>query len=323
MKIGSLEVEGNVFLAPMAGITDTPFRRVVQRFGVSALWTEMISAHGVAGGRGTFRTMDLEGHSAPTVFQIYGKDPAVMAEAARIVQERGAAAVDLNMGCPARQIVSKGSGAALMKDPSLVGKIVAAVRKVLGVPLTVKIRSGWDEKTQNAVDLARVIEMEGADALILHSRCRSKMHSGPVSLQVIREVKQTVSIPVIGNGGILDVGDAEAMMDGTGCDGVMIGRGALGRPWLPGRVLGLTGNDSNRGVRPVTVFDVIWDHFRYQLQWWDALTGVRRMRKHLGWYSKGFPNGAEFRQRVFREEDPERVMHSVREFFGEALIDEI
>lgn len=323
MKIGSLEVEGNVFLAPMAGITDTPFRRVVQRFGVSALWTEMISAHGVASGRGTFRTMDLEGHHVPTVFQIYGKDPSILAEAARIVQEKGAAAVDLNMGCPARQIVSKGSGAALMKDPPLVGRIVAAVRKVLTVPLTVKIRSGWDEKTQNAASLARIIEQEGADALIIHSRSRSKMHTGPVSLDVIGEVKDAVTVPVIGNGGIMDVRDAVSMMRSTGCDGVMVGRGALGRPWLPGRILAMTGDGCDKATRRVTLFEVIWDHFHYQLHWWDSLTAVRRMRKHLGWYSKGFSNGAEFRRLVFREEDPDRVIHSAREFFEEALIDEI
>lgn len=312
-----------MFLAPMAGITDTPFRRVVQRFGVSALWTEMISAHGIATGRGTFRTMDLEGHRVPTVFQIYGKDPTIMAEAARICQERGASAVDLNMGCPARQIVAKGSGAALMKDPDLVGMIVAAVRKVLTVPLTVKIRAGWDEKNKNAEQVARIVEQEGADALIIHSRYRSKMHSGPVSLQVIQEVKLAVGVPIIGNGGIVNPEDAVTMMDDTGCDGVMVGRGALGRPWLPGRILSLTGDAADAGIKRVTLFDVIWDHFRYQLQWWDLLTAVRRMRKHLGWYSKGFANGAEFRHLVFREEDPARVMHSAREFFGEALIDEI
>jgi tRNA-dihydrouridine synthase B len=320
MRIGSLELEGSVFLAPMAGITDTPFRRLVQDFGVSAVWTEMISANGVSVASDTFRTMELVGHKVPTVFQISGKDPAMMAQAARHVQDKGAAVVDINMGCPVRKVVSKGSGAALMKDVALAGRIVAAVRRVVTVPLTVKIRSGWDETHQNAAELARVVESEGADALTIHSRSRSKAHSGPASLDVIRQVKESVKIPVIGNGGIVEVEDAVIMMDRTGCDGVMIGRGALGRPWIPGRVLTrITG-------RPVccdpsiTFAEVIREHFRYMLEWWSTLVAVRRMRKHLAWYSKGFSGGCEFRQKVFKLENPERVMDYVDEFFGRVAI---
>jgi tRNA-dihydrouridine synthase B len=320
MRIGSLEVEGNVFLAPMAGITDTPFRRLVQEFGVSAVWTEMISAKGVSVASDMFRTMELVGHKVPTVFQISGKDPAVMAQAAKQMQDKGAAVVDINMGCPVRKVVSKGSGAALMRDVVLAGHIVGAMRKAVTVPLTVKIRSGWDETHQNAAELAQVVESEGADALTIHSRSRSKAHSGPASMDVIQQVKQSVRIPVIGNGGIVEVGDAVAMMETTGCDGVMIGRGALGRPWIPGRVLSrITG-------RPVccdasiTICDVIREHFRYMLEWWGTLVAVRRMRKHLAWYSKGFSGGCEFRQKVFKLEDPERVMDYVENFFGKVAI---
>jgi tRNA-dihydrouridine synthase B len=320
MRIGSLEIEGNVFLAPMAGITDTPFRRLVQEFGVSAVWTEMISANGVSVASDTFRTMELVGHRVPTVFQISGKDPAIMAQAARQVQDRGAAAVDVNMGCPVRKVVSKGSGAALMKDLVLAGRIVGAMRKVVTVPLTVKIRSGWDEMHQNAAELARVLESEGADALTIHSRSRSRAHSGPASMDVIQQVKESVRIPVIGNGGIVEVEGAVTMMEKTGCDGVMIGRGALGRPWMPGQVLShFTGRPAccNRWS---TFSEVIREHFRYMLEWWETLVAVRRMRKHLAWYSKGFSRGCEFRQKVFRLEDPERVMDHVEEFFGKVAI---
>lgn len=320
MKIGKLELQGNVFLAPMAGITDPPFRKTVQRFGISALWTEMISADGLVKGRATFPTMDLSGHSVPTIFQICGKNPDVMAEAARIVEERGASAVDINMGCPAKKVVQKGAGAALMRDLPLAAGIVRAVRKAVGIPLTVKIRSGWDERTQNAPIAARLLESEGADAIVLHSRCRSRLHSGQVSLQMIREVRKSVGIPVIGNGGIRCEQEASDMIADTHCDGVMVGRGALGRPWLPGRILERLGHSVPFEDKAIPLTEVIRDHFRYHLDWWDTQTTVRRMRKHWGWYSKGYSGGTEFREKIFREVDPERVISSAEDFFGKAMV---
>ncbi|MDQ7785523.1 MAG: tRNA dihydrouridine synthase DusB [Desulfomonilaceae bacterium] len=320
MKIGNLEVLGNVFLAPMAGITDPPFRKTVQRFGISALWTEMISAEGLVRGGANFPTMNLEDHTVPTVFQICGKDPFVMAEAARIVEERGASAVDVNMGCPSRKVVKKGSGAALMRDLPLAASIVRAVRRSVTISLTVKIRSGWDESSQNAPELARLLESEGADAIVLHSRCRSRAHSGEASLQMIREVRNTVTIPVIGNGGIRSEEGATTMIADTRCDGVMVGRGALGRPWLPGRILQGLGHEVPFERRTVPLIDVVRDHFQFHLDWWDVRTSVRRMRKHWGWYSKGFPGGTEFRQSIFRENDPSRVISSAEDFFGKVVV---
>jgi len=320
MKIGNLDIYGNVFLAPMAGITDTPFRRLVQGFGVSAVWTEMLSAAAVVGNRGVFRTVDLEGHLVPTIFQISGKDPKVMAEAALRVQDMGAAAVDVNMGCPARKIVGKGEGAALMKDVSLAGRLIAEIRKVLTVPLTAKIRSGWDDTCQNATEMAKVLESEGVDALIVHPRSRSRRHSGPPALSVIRQVTESVKIPVIGNGGILEVQDAVTMVDEAKCDGVMVGRGALGRPWLPGRILVHFGLSPNGSSRFTSFFEVIRQHLEMQIQWWGALGAVLRMRKHLAWYSRNFPGGAEFRKNVFRLEDPDEVLDCVEKFFGKVTI---
>ena len=194
MKIGPLEVKGNVFLAPMAGITDPPFRRVVQQFGASAVWTEMISAQGLLMNPDAFGTMDLDGHVVPTVFQIYGTNPDVMGEAARIVVDQGASALDINMGCPARQVVHKGAGAALMQDIPLASRIVRAVRRAAPIALTVKIRSGWSAGNQNAPEFARAMEAEGADAVIVHCRSRDNRHSGPVSMEILAEVKNAVRI---------------------------------------------------------------------------------------------------------------------------------
>ena len=359
MKIGPLEVDGNVFLAPMAGITDPPFRRVVQQFGVSAVWTEMISAPGLVKNPNAFATMDLDGHVVPTVFQLYGTDSDAMAEAARIVVDKGAAGLDINMGCPARKIVFKGAGAALMQDTPLASRIVRAVRRAVPVALTVKIRSGWSADNQNAPEFAAAMEAEGADGVIVHSRSRSVRHSGPVSLDTLEAVKNAVQIPVIGNGGISGTKDALDMLRRSGCEGVMVGRGALGRPWFPGTIIkALKGTDSpichcGKCDRPesspymprtdedagaagsaggkagllnacstqtISVHQVIRTHFRYQLERLDALRAVHRMRKHLVWYSGGMPCGAEFRRQVFRVEDPQVVMQLVEQWFADLTV---
>lgn len=320
MKIGSLEFRGNVFLAPMAGITDPPFRRVVQKFGVSAVWTEMISAQGLVRGRNRLHTLELEGHYVPTVFQISGNIPEVMAAATRRLEEAGASVIDINMGCPSRKVVSGGSGAALMTNPVLAGRIVSAVRKATALPITAKIRSGWDDQNQNAPEFASVLESEGLDAVIIHSRSRSSRHSGPASFRIIQEVKESVRIPVVGNGGIREVGDCAKMIDRTGCDGVMVGRGALGRPWLLGSMLGRIPVTRDNSQNLGTVADVIREHYELQLESVGVHKGVRRMRKHLAWYSRGFPEGNDFRQRVFREDDPSRVLHFVETFFRRGLV---
>lgn len=320
MKIGNLKFQGSVVLAPMAGVTDSAFRKIVQRFHVAAVWTEMISADGLVRCRRKFRTMDLGGHRAPTVFQISGKDPGVMADAARLVRDNGASAVDVNMGCPVAKIVRKGAGAALMKDAHLAALIVRSIRRAVDIPVTVKIRSGWDERTGNAEEMATMLEQEGADAVIVHSRLRSQKHSGPASLSVIKRVKQTVGIPVIGNGGITTLQDALSMKAVTDCDGLMIGRGALGRPWLPGRINAHFGGPSPDTDEPRTVLAVVRDHFQYQLTGTDTRAAVHRMRKHLAWYSRGFAGGAELRSQICREDDLDRVLVSVDRFFGKAAI---
>lgn len=320
MKIGSLNLQGNVLLAPMAGFTDPPFRRIVQRFGVSALWTELISAHALTAAGKAFRTMDLTGHRVPTGFQIYGTHPELMAEAARRIQDMGAAFLDINMGCPVKKVVRQGGGAALLQNPPLIAKIVAAVRKVLTIPLTVKIRSGWHEDKPIAPSVARILEQEGADAVVVHARSRAKGHSGPVSLEILAQVKRAVQIPVIGNGGIFEVADARNMIDNTGCDGVMIGRGALGRPWIPGRILRALFGGPQISDNGISLFQVIRDHFQYQLEMGDGPTGIRLMRKQLVWYSKGVPGASLFRRKALVLEDPVQIIDAVEEFFGKVTI---
>jgi tRNA-dihydrouridine synthase B len=322
MKIGKLEVEGNVFLAPMAGITDIPFRKTVERFGVSALWTEMMSSYAVVAAFDKLPDADFAQHAVPVFCQVSGNDPTVMARAAVILQEKGAKAIDINMGCPARRVVQKGAGAALMQNEPLARKIIAAVRRVTNVALTVKIRSGWDEKKQNASEFAKMLELEGADAIIVHSRVRSNRHSGPASLSVIRGVKESVGIPVIGNGGVVDIATARTMLGETGCDGIMIGRGALGRPWFPQQVMENLGPGTPENKPAITILKVIQMHYSFAYQRWGIEKTVRRMRKHLGWYSRGFPHGAEFREQVFREDDPARIGELVETFFGEAFVEQ-
>lgn len=318
MKIASLELNGNVFLAPMAGITDAPFRRIVQHFGVSALWTEMISAHAALRSRKSLETVDLKGHSVPTFFQIVGKDPEVMADAAELLQGMGASAIDINMGCPARKVVGSGSGAALMRDLSLAGRIIRSVRRSISIPLTIKMRLGWDDQSFTAPELSFIADNEGVDAIIIHGRSRSAGHSGPVAGDLIAGIKTQVSIPVIANGGISQVEDALNLFDSTNCDGIMIGRGALGRPWLPQMIL--SSIQEEKVLVGEHVSDTIYRHFLDQIETFGDKVGVRRMRKHLGWYSKGFPNGADFRFRVFRETDPKAIVDLVRNFFGKVAI---
>lgn len=319
MKIANLELNGNVCLAPMAGITDAPFRRIVQHFGVSALWTEMISAHAALRSRKSLETVDLTGHCVPMFFQIVGKDPTVMSEAATLLQGMGASAIDINMGCPARKVVGSGSGAALMKDLSLAGRIIRSVRRSISIPLTIKTRLGWDDKSFTAPELSAIAEQEGVDAIIIHGRSRSAGHSGPVSGDLIAEIKSRLSIPLIANGGINRVEDALQLMSSSECDGVMIGRGALGRPWLPHLIMSSLQKEEKVLVDE-TVSDTVYQHFLDQIETFGDKVGVRRMRKHLGWYSKGFPNGTDFRFQVFRETDPTVIVELIRNFFGKVAI---
>jgi tRNA-dihydrouridine synthase B len=317
MRIGKLELNGNIVLAPMAGVTDPPFRRMVQDFGVSAVWTEMISAHSLAVKGNALRVADLKGHQGPTVFQIWGSDPLIMAQAARAAQLIGAAAVDLNMGCPVKKVTQTGAGAALMKNPLLAARIVACVREATDIPVTVKLRSGWDNLSRNAPELAKIAEQEGADAVVIHARSCAEKHSGAPSLDVIADVKSSVGFPVIGNGGVKSELDVEQMIGAARCDGVMIGRAALGRPWLPARILGAWTAEQGSNL---LMMDVVRRHCRYTMQWSVDADSALRLRRHLGWYARGFNAAAVFRESLERLRDWERLMDAAQRFFGEKVI---
>ena len=233
MKIGKVELESNILLAPMAGVTDKSFRMIVKPFGPALMYTEMVS------GKGLFykskKTADLltaDESEKPVAVQIFGHDADIMAEIANSALEYGAAVIDINMGCPAPKIVNNGDGCALMKSPETAAKVISAVCRAVDVPVTVKFRAGWDDKSINAVEFAKVAEQSGASAVTVHGRTREQFYSGTADLDIIKAVKAAVKIPVIGNGDIIDGGSAAHMLEYTGCNGIMVGRAAEGNPWI-------------------------------------------------------------------------------------------
>ncbi len=298
MKIAALDLSNNLILAPLAGISDLPFRTIVRRFGCGLCYSEMVSADGIV--RGQRKTLDILRSGPgdrPLVAQIFGSDPRVLAAAAAIIEQRGLAdAVDINMGCPVKPVIRRGAGAALMRQPERVRLIVREARRTVRIPLTVKIRSGWSPNEKNALEIARIAEGEGADAVAVHPRTASQGFSGRSDWSVIAEVKAALKIPVIGNGDVEAPGDVSALLEQTGCDGVMIGRGALGNPWifrnalrhLAGEGIKLANLEEKRGV--------IAEHLAMSVERYGELTGVKNFRKHLFWYTKGLRGSAAFRK---------------------------
>ncbi len=286
--------EFDLRLAPMAGVTDAPFRLICRECGAGPLTTEEIDARALV--LGNARTAAMARYlpeERPLAFQLLGGDPDVLAEAARELQAAGADAIDLNMGCPAPKIVAKGQGAALMRDPMRAAVIFRTLRKVVAVPLTIKIRGGWDDRTVNAVEIARIAESEGVDAVTVHPRTRSQQYTGRAPWDIIRAVVQAVAIPVTGNGDVRSRGDAVAMAEATGCAAVMIGRGALGAPWI------FSVPAPDREARAHVIrrhMALIEGHLPRRLA--DTQT-----RRHLAWYSAGLPFGARLRPRLFQAPD--------------------
>ncbi len=281
-----------------------PFRLLLREFGVGLAFTEMVSAEGLTrGSRGTFAFLASTEEDRPLGVQIFGSDPAIMADAARIVADQGADLLDINMGCPVPKVTKTGAGAALMKDPQLVGQIVKAVRRASSLPLTVKIRSGWDQGQQNAIAIGRIAQENGADALTIHARTARQGFGGLADWGVITLVKKAMNIPVIGNGDVRSGQDVRKMLDLTGCDGVMIGRGALGNPWIfldAGRAI--------RGEAPLPAPDkapsaeerarVLRRHYELTRQYAGPDQAIKDFRPHLLWYTKRLPGGAELRRQL-------------------------
>ena len=323
-RIGKVELENNVMLAPMAGVTDLPYRRMVKKFGVGLVVSEMIASKAmIMAARKTMRMSTSCEEEFPMSVQLAGNEPEIVAEAAKLNEDRGAAIIDLNMGCPAKKVVNGYAGSALMKDELLAGKILEAAVNAVSVPVTLKMRTGWDEGSKNAPALARIAQECGIKSLVVHGRTRCQFYKGSSDWDFIGEVKRSVSIPVTGNGDVTTVDDAAEMLKRSGADGVMIGRGSYGRPWFPAQVAHFLKTGERLSDPDLAVqMDLLLEHYEGMLSHYGETTGMRAARKHIGWYSKGLPGSAEFRAMVMREADTNKVKEMIRVFY-EPLIEQI
>lgn len=301
MEIGSLKINGHASLAPMAGVADRAFRELCVGYGASYVVSEMISAKGVSlGDRKSKQLMQLSETERPAGVQIFGNDPEIMAESVKTVLGVHPQFVDINMGCPAPKIAGNGGGASLMRNPELAEQIVAAVKKACGeIPVTVKIRAGWDFDTINAVEMAKRAENAGAAAVTVHGRTRQQMYAPPVNHEIISEVKKAVSIPVVGNGDITDGITAAKMLEDTNCDFLMVGRGALGRPWVFQQINAYLNEGRILPEPPVSErMRVMLNHIQMLCTYKGERVGIREARKHATWYTKGIRDAAQFRREL-------------------------
>lgn len=316
LKIGNLSLKNYLIMAPMAGITNPPFRLIAKRLGAGLVVTEMVSAVGLSRGHEkTFRYLEGSPEEKPLSVQIFGADPQPMAMAAEIAIEKGADLVDINMGCPARKVIKNGSGGALLRNPTAVRDMVAAVRKVCTVPLTVKIRAGWSPPEANFLEIAGIIEDCGADAVTVHPRFVKQGFSGQADWGIIREVKKNLGIPVIGNGDVFKPGSALKMRKETGCDGVMIGRGAMGNPWIFRQILDL---EQGLEARPPDLSErraVVTTHFELLSRIIGENRASKLMRGLLLGYTKGLPHSSRFRGSFTGIKDFQTMVDALDRYF--------
>ena len=309
LKIGNVTLENNLILAPMAGVTDLPFRLLCKEQGAGLICTEMISAKAIYfKNKNTETLMEIDERERPVSLQLFGSDPDLMAEIARQIEPRNFHILDINMGCPVPKVVNNGEGSALMKNPRLVHEIVSKVSNAIEKPLTIKIRKGFAEDCVNAVEIAKIAEDAGAAAVAVHGRTREQYYAGNADWDIIRKVKEAVSIPVIGNGDVDSPQKAEALVRETGCDGIMIGRAVQGNPWLFSQILHYqkTGELLPKpGMEEVK--EMILRHAKMQLEYKGNYTGMREMRKHVAWYTTGMPHSASVRRMVNEVESYEQL----------------
>lgn len=317
LKIGNVVLDNNVVLAPMAGVTDLPFRLLCKEQGVGLLCMEMVSAKAILhNNKNTESLMEIHPEEMPVSLQLFGSDADNISEMAKRIEEKPFAILDINMGCPVPKVVNQGEGSALMKNPKLVEEIVSKTVKAIKKPVTVKIRKGFNDDMVNAVEIAKIIEASGAAAVAVHGRTREQYYSGKADWDIIAQVKDAVSIPVIGNGDITSPQRAMEMMEQTGCDGLMIGRALRGNPWLISQILTYmeTGTVEEKPSREV-VRNTILRHAQLQLQYKGEYIGIREMRKHVAWYSAGYPNSARLRQMVNEMDSIESLSAAVQRLF--------
>lgn len=318
LTIGDVTLENNVILAPMAGVTDLPFRLLCKEQGAGLLCMEMVSAKAIHyNNKNTEALLEIHPEEVPVSLQLFGSEPDIMAETVERIQDRPYAILDINMGCPVPKVVNNHEGSALMKEPKLVEEIISALVKVSKKPVTVKIRKGFDDEHVNAVEIAKIAEASGAAAVAVHGRTREQYYAGKADWDIISQVKKAVKIPVIGNGDVTDVFSAKKLIEETGCDGIMIGRASRGNPWIFKEITQYL----DTGVVPKRptieeVRDTVLRHAALQQQYKGEYIGIREMRKHVAWYTAGYPHSAKLRQLVNEMESFAELEKSICEIFS-------